>query len=168
MNMQVSILLVTKPLSNQPFCNFSYDRCAASDWTHGIFFNLITKSQCPPSLLKTLGSSMKTVSPLGIYYWVKAFENSIIWLFKPRIQHKTNINLTVAHCTTGEYEFKGSGYSIFWKCPITKYCGLNFLITKLGFLFYLKDHVTESMMRLENDSLRIIFHMYVVIRLWIS
>ena len=104
-----SQLLITKPRSNKPFQSFSYHMCAALSWSYRLFFHLRTTSCCPPSLMKSLGSSMKTGSPLGISAWAKAFVKSILWLWKPRIHCKININLTVAHWTTGEYEFRGLG-----------------------------------------------------------
>ena len=103
-----------------------------------------TSSHFPPSILKSLGSSMNNGSPLGIYAWLKAFMKSIIWLYKPRIHCKININLTVAHWTTGEYEFWGLGDNRFWISPLTQYRALNFLIVQSGFLLHLKDHVPGS------------------------
>ena len=71
MNRQVSTLLITKTRSNKPFHNFSYHRHAASAWPYRLFFNLRTTLSCSPSILKSLGSSMRTGSPLGISAWAK-------------------------------------------------------------------------------------------------
>ena len=60
MNRQVSTLLITKTQSNKPFRKFSYQRRASLAWPYMLFFNLRTISCCSPSLLKSLGSSMKT------------------------------------------------------------------------------------------------------------
>ena len=104
-------------------------------------FNLTTISHCNPSLLKFLGGSTKSGYPLGISAWAKAFAKQILWIFKIITHCKIYINLTVYHWITGEYNFRVSVDSIFWKYPFTQYCALNLLIFQPGFLFYLKDHV---------------------------
>ena len=144
MNRQWSTLLITKPRSKKPFSNFSYHRRAALARLYRFFFNLRTTSCCPPSLLKSLGSSTNHGSQLGISAWAKAFVKSILWLCKPRIYCKININLTVSHWTTGEYEFRGLGENSFWISPLTQYRALNFLIVQSGFLLHLKDYVPGS------------------------
>ena len=128
----------------------------------------MTTSCCPPSLLKSLGSSMKTGSPLGISAWAKAFVKSILRLCKPIIHWKININLTLAHWTTGEYEFRGLRDNRFWISPLTQYCTLNFLIFQSGFLLHLKDHVLVSTLWSATDFLETISHVSLLIRLWIS
>ena len=167
MNRQVFTFLITKPRSNKLFLHFSYNRHAALAWAYRIFFNLITTSPYLPSLLKSLGSSKKTGPPIGIFSWAKACVKSILWLCKPIVHCKINTNLTVAHCTTGEYEFRGLGDSLFWICPLTQYLALNFLIIQSGFLLHLKYHVSGSTLWSEIGFLETIYHLYLLIRLWI-
>ena len=57
------------------------------------------------------------------------------------IHCKINTHITMSHWTTGEYEAKGSQYSLFWTTPLTQYLSLNLLIVKSGFLLHLKDYV---------------------------
>ena len=78
MNSQESTFLTTKLLSNKPFHKLSYQRRADLAWPYMLFFNPIKTSNCPPSLLKSLGSSMNTGYPLGISAWEKALVKSII------------------------------------------------------------------------------------------
>ena len=122
----------------------------------------------PPSLLKYLESSMKTGYPLGISAWAKALVKSTIWLCKPRIHCKININFTVAHCTTGEYEFRGLQDSLFWISLITQYRALNFLIVQAGSLLHFKYYFPGSKLWSATDFLETISHVYLLIRLWIS
>ena len=158
MNRQGSNLLITKPHSNKPFCNFLYHMRAALAWPYRLLFNLRTTSSCPPSLLKYLGNSMKTGSPLGISALKKEFVKSILWLCKPRIHYKININFTVSHWTTGEYEFRGLGYNRFWVSPLTQHRAFNFLIVQSGLLFHLKEHVPGSILWWATDFLYKISH----------
>ena len=118
--------------------------------------------------IEFLGSSIKTGSPLGISAWAKAFVKSILWLCKPRIHCQININLTVAHWTTGEYEFRGLGDNRFWISPLTQYLALNFLIVQSGFLLHLKDHVPGSTFWSATDFLKKNSHVSLLVRLWIS
>ena len=157
-----------KYVSNKPFHNLSYQRHAALAWPYRLLFKLRTTSHCPPSLLKSLGSSKKTGSPLGISDRAKEFVKSILWLCKPRIHYKINTKLTVAHWNTVEYEFRGSGYSILWTPPLTQYRALNPLITQSGFLLYLKDHVPGSTLRSATEFIETISHVSLLIRVWIS
>ena len=126
LNRQLTTLLTTKTRSNKLFRKFSFQRCVASVWPYVIFFNLIKKSCYPPSFLKYLKILMKTSSPLRMSAWEKSFLKSMILLYKPSIHYK--INLTVAHCTSGEYELRGSLDSLVCTYPLTQYHALNFLI----------------------------------------
>ena len=69
----------------------------------GFSFTLTTTSHCPPSLLNSLESSTNTGSTVGICVLEKPFLKSMLWLFKPIIHWKINMNLTVYHWTTVEY-----------------------------------------------------------------
>ena len=122
MNRQRYIMLITKPRSNKLFCKFLYHRSVDSAWPYRLFFGMRTTSYCPPSLLKSVRSEMKTDSPLAIRAWAKSFVKSILWLCKTRIECKININLTVSHCTSVEYEFKGSGENISLSCNQVSSC----------------------------------------------
>ena len=166
---QAGIHLAYHKLSaKKPLRNFSYQRRAASALPYRIFFNIRTTSHCHQSLLKYLGSSMKTGSLLGIYAWAKAFVESMLWLCKPIIHWKININLTVSHYITGEYKFRGSGYSLFWTSPLIQYRALDFLIVQSGLLLHLKDHVPGRKSWSEIDFLKTIYHVFLLIRIWIS
>ena len=168
MNRQGTTLLITKPQYNKPFRNFSYHISAALAWPYRIFFNLITTSHCHPSLLKSLGSSMKTGSPLVISVWSNAFLDSILWLCKPIIHFKINIGPAVAHCTTWEFSFRVSGYSLFWEFPLTQYPAFNFLIFQSGFLLDFKYYVPGITLWSKNDFPKIIFRVSLIVRLWAS
>ena len=50
----------------------------------------------------------------------------------------------MAHCTTGEYEFRGIGASLLWASSLTKYRALNILIFQAGFLLHLKTMLLEE------------------------
>ena len=65
MDKQGYTFIITRPWSEKIFYNFLYQRRAASDWPYRIFLNTRTASHCLPSLLKYLGSSMKTFPLLG-------------------------------------------------------------------------------------------------------
>ena len=164
MNRQGSTLLMKKLLSIKPFRSFSYHRRAASYWPYRLFLKLRTTSCRTPSLLKSLGSSMKTVSPLEISTWVKAFVKSIFWLCKARIHCKIYINLAVAL----EYKLRSLGDNLFWIFPLTQYNALSFLIVQSGFLLHLKDYVPGSTLWSANYFLETISHVSLFIRLWIS
>ena len=168
MNIQVSTLLTTKPRSNKTFRIFSYQRHTDSAWPYSFLFNLITTSHWPQSLLKYVGSSMKTGSPLGISSWENSFVKSILWIWKHRIHFKLNIYFTVAHWSTWKYEFRGSGDSLFWTFPLTQYRSFNFLIFQSGLLLRLKYHVSGSSLWSETDFLETISHVFLLIRIWIS
>ena len=168
MKIQGSTLITTKPLSTKPFSKFSYQRCAAWAWPYRLLFNLMTTSHCPPSLLKSLVISIRTGSPLGISAWSNSFVKSILWLYKPRIHCKININITIDHWTTGEYESRVSGDSLFWKPPFTQYRALNFLIVQSGFLLHMKYHVLVITLWSATDLLETIFRVSHLIRVWIS
>ena len=113
MNRQEPTLLTTKLQYKKSFCNCPYQGSLDLYWPCRILFNLRATSHFPPSLLKSLGSSMNNGSPIGTSAWENTFVNSIICLYKPIIHCKIDINFTLGHCTTGEYEFRGSGVQGF-------------------------------------------------------
>ena len=146
MNRHGSTLITAKPKSNKLFNKISYQSRADLASPYRLLFNLRTTSCFFPSLWKYLGSPTKTGSPIGRSTWANIFVKSILWLWKTRIHWKININLTMNHCTTEEYELKGLGDSIFWTCPLSQYSSLNFLIFQSGFLLHLKYYDTGNIL----------------------
>ena len=60
----------------------------------------------------------------------------------------------MAHCTTVEYEFRGSVDSLFWTSPLTQYHALNFLIVQSCFLFHFKAILLEARCYQQLTSLK--------------
>ena len=100
MNIQGSTFLTIKLQSKKPFHNCSYHRRTTSYWPYILVFDWRTTSQCTPSLLKYLVSSVYTRSLIGISAQAKVFLSSILWIFKPIIYWRINIYLSLVHLTT--------------------------------------------------------------------
>ena len=98
----------------------------------------------------------------------KGIFKSILWLCKPRMHFKININLTVAYWTTVEYEFRVLGDNLFWVSPLTQYHALNLVAVRSGLLLHLNDHVPGSTLWSATEFLETIYHVYLLIRLWTS